>query len=136
MKCFQFLLVCLTNNFSKKSDALHPQVFHMMTFKTSMRKRVIWLQLIQNKLSITACVICAVIDSLFCISCNQITRFLILVLKVIIWKTWRWMPSRQVATEKANKGRQTLRSGENIPLRLVFSPTFLSLLKSSRGQAQ
>ena len=51
---FQFLLVCLTNNFSKKSDALHPQVFHMMTFKTSMRKLVIWLQLMQNKLSIKA----------------------------------------------------------------------------------
>ena len=29
-------------------------------------------------------VICAVIDSLFCISCNQKTSFLILVLKVII----------------------------------------------------
>ena len=27
----------LTNNFSKKSDALDPQVFHMMTFKTSMK---------------------------------------------------------------------------------------------------
>ena len=51
---FQFLLVCLTNNFSKKSDALHPQVFHMMTFKTSMRKLVFWLQLMQNKLSIKA----------------------------------------------------------------------------------
>ena len=38
-------------------------------------------------------VICAVIDSLFCISCNQITSFLILVLKVIIWKTCGWSAS-------------------------------------------
>ena len=30
--------MCLVNNFSKKSDALDPQVFHMMTFKTSMKK--------------------------------------------------------------------------------------------------
>ena len=29
--------MCLANNFSKKSDALHPQVLHMMTFKTSMK---------------------------------------------------------------------------------------------------
>ena len=35
-----------SKQFSKKSDALDSQVFHMMTFKTSM----IWLQLIQNKL--------------------------------------------------------------------------------------
>ena len=30
--------MCLANNFSKKSDALDPQVFYMMTFKTSMKK--------------------------------------------------------------------------------------------------
>ena len=30
--------MCLANNFPKKSDALDPQVFHMMTFKTSMKK--------------------------------------------------------------------------------------------------
>ena len=31
------MLVCLANNFLKKSDALDPQVLHMMTFKTSMK---------------------------------------------------------------------------------------------------
>ena len=30
--------MCLANNFSKKSDALDPQVFHRMTFKTNMKK--------------------------------------------------------------------------------------------------
>ena len=30
--------MCLANNFPKKSDALDPEVFHMMTFKTSMKK--------------------------------------------------------------------------------------------------
>ena len=29
--------MCLANNFLKKSDALDPQVLHMMTFKTSMK---------------------------------------------------------------------------------------------------
>ena len=29
--------MCLANNFSKKSDALDPQVSYMMTFKTSMK---------------------------------------------------------------------------------------------------
>ena len=29
--------MCLANNFSKKSNALDPQAFHMMTFKTSMK---------------------------------------------------------------------------------------------------
>ena len=37
MKCFSFLLVCLANNFLKKSDALDPQVLHMMTLKTSVK---------------------------------------------------------------------------------------------------
>ena len=119
MKCFQFLLVCLTNNFSKKSDALHPQVFHMVTFKTSMRKLVIWLQLMQNKLSITARVICAVIDSLFCICCNQITRFLILVLKVIIWKTWRWKvkfrQSNRENAKPASSNRKGKQRSANMP---------------------
>ena len=29
--------MCLANNFLKKSDALDPQVLHMMTLKTSMK---------------------------------------------------------------------------------------------------
>ena len=29
--------MCLANNFSKKNDALDPQVLHMMTFKKSMK---------------------------------------------------------------------------------------------------
>ena len=29
--------MCLANNFLKKSDALDPQVLHMMTFKTSVK---------------------------------------------------------------------------------------------------
>ena len=29
--------MCLANNFLKKSDALDPQVLHMMTIKTSMK---------------------------------------------------------------------------------------------------
>ena len=29
--------MCLANNFSEKSDALDPQVLHMMTFKTCMK---------------------------------------------------------------------------------------------------
>ena len=29
--------MCLTNNFLKKSDALDPQVLHMMNFKTSIK---------------------------------------------------------------------------------------------------
>ena len=29
--------MCLANNFLKKSDALNPQVLHMITFKTSMK---------------------------------------------------------------------------------------------------
>ena len=29
--------MCLANNFSKKSDALDPQVLHMMNFKTSTK---------------------------------------------------------------------------------------------------
>ena len=29
--------MCLANNFSKKSDALDPQVLHTMTFKTGMK---------------------------------------------------------------------------------------------------
>ena len=29
--------MCLANNFSKKNDALDPQVLHMMTFKQSMK---------------------------------------------------------------------------------------------------
>ena len=29
--------MCLANIFPKKSDALDPQVLHMMTFKTSMK---------------------------------------------------------------------------------------------------
>ena len=33
----KFLLVCLANKFLKKSDALDPQVLHMVTYKTSVK---------------------------------------------------------------------------------------------------
>ena len=75
MKCFQFLLVCLTNNFSKKSDALDPQVFHMMTFKTSMKTSYLVaadIEQVVNKYSFLDVLVCSIAEH-FCELCRILT---------------------------------------------------------------
>ena len=66
--------MCLTNNFSKKSDALDPQVFHMMTFKTSMKTSYLVaadIEQVVNKYSFLDVLVC--IAEHFCELCRILT---------------------------------------------------------------
>ena len=67
--------MCLANNFSKKSNALDPQAFHMMTFKTSMKTSYLVatdVEQIVDKYILLDVLVCGIAEY-FCELCRILT---------------------------------------------------------------
>ena len=67
--------MCLANNFSKKSNALDPQAFYMMTFKTSMETSYLVatdVEQIVDKYILLDVLVCGIAEY-FCELCRILT---------------------------------------------------------------
>ena len=67
--------MCLANIFPKKSDALDPQVLHMMTFKTSMKTSYLVatdVEQIVDKYILLDVLVCGIAEY-FCEFCRILT---------------------------------------------------------------
>ena len=68
--------MCLANNFSKKNDALDPQVLHMMTFKTSMKTSYLVstdAEQAVDKYILSDVLVCSIAEYYFCELCCILT---------------------------------------------------------------